>query len=215
MTTQIITLKNHKTAEALYEGAFSTVVSCVEQAISERVTMDEVDLSYQNLSYANFDNGSFKRAKFTGANLHEANLSECDFTGADLSHTDLTMACLAISRLYACDMRGASLGLTDVTDAEIMGCRFSCPTIFDTAFHRCHIFQDCLYYDDTGAVLPLATPPIVIKGLPKSMTILDHHIQIGHEIFEKSDHARLCTLPEYALIQPFLTMPQGDRAVMR
>jgi hypothetical protein len=181
----LISLINHQTKAVIFEGYFSSVKECVEEAINKRVKLDYVDLSGQNLSCANMDDGSFHRANFSHSNLMDANLSECDFTDANFSYADLTSACIAISVTKGCRFYQTSFCMTDVTDAVVKNCVFSCPSVFDVAFARSQHFGNNIFYAEGQGSYVMNEPPIVIHGLCRPVVFIDDMVKIGHDFYEK------------------------------
>lgn len=184
-----ITLKSHLTGEEIFEGHYENARQAVEDAVSQGVILDGVDVSHMNLACANLDDAQMAGARchgtnFNGANLSEAVLDFADFTGAELSH-----ACLAASSLNHVNFSEASFASTDVTDAVITRCQFTCPSVFTTLFCRAAHFKDCLYYCDKGHARQMNDVPIFIYGLPMEIVCLDNEIKIGRDFIAKKDIA--------------------------
>jgi len=181
----LISLLNYQTKAVIFEGYFSSIKECVEEAINQKIALDYVDLSGQNLSCANMDDGSFRGANFSYSNLKDANLSECDFTNANFSYTDLTSACMAISIVKGCFFYQASFCMTDVTDAFIVNCVFSCPSALDVYFARSQQFKNNVFYAEGYGNVIMNEPPVVVHGLCRSIVFTDDMIKIGHEFIKK------------------------------
>lgn len=177
----------HATEEVMFEGWFTTIRGCVEQAVADHVCLDGVDLTGANLANANLDDAQMAGACLSGVNLNGANLSEGVFDHADMRGADLTYACLALSSLMNVDMTGASFAATDVTDAVISGCQFSCPSVFTTLFRRTAVFKNCSYVHAEKGIFPMSKPPVVISGLSRDIVYLDHTIKLGNEFIAKGD----------------------------
>lgn len=183
---QKFNIRNDK-GDLLFEGFYKTIKDCVEHAVQIKTDLSYANLSGLNLSQVNMDDGIFFGANFRNTNLNAANLSEAVFDNACFENADVTFACFAISSLKNVNFVNASFGHTDVTDATISGCRFSCPSIFTTHFHRAELFKDCVFIHRNNNVIRMSRAPITIHGLPCDITYVDQHVRIGNDFVLKGD----------------------------
>lgn len=175
------------TDEILFEGWFETIRACVERAVHDGVCLNGVNLAGVNLSNANLDDAKMAGANLSGANLNGANLSEGVFDHANFTECDLSHACLVQGSFMSTNFYGASFGSTDVTDAVIMGCQFSCPSVFSTLFGRAALFSGCSYIHDHCDYFDMLNPPVAIFGLVRDIVVLDDVIKIGNDFVMKKD----------------------------
>jgi len=180
-------LYHDQSREVLFEGWYYSIRECVEHAVRKKIDLSGVDLRGQNLCNANMDEAKMTGANCAGANLNGANLSEGIFDHMDFSDADLSNACFVLSSLSNVNFYGASFGNTDMTDAIVMGCQFSCPSVFTTLFGRSAHFHDCHYTHDHRDYCALSRPPITVHGLARDIVVMDDAIKIGNDIIRKHD----------------------------
>jgi hypothetical protein len=187
MQHYIITSKDCQTP--LFEGRFYSFKACLEQAVKDRIRLDNIDLSHKNLSNANLDNALMPSADFTGTNLTGANLSECTLTGARFSGSSLYNTFFCYSDLSGCDFEDASFGATDIHGAILADTRFSTLSCFSLDFSRAQHMRGCLYINPDGTSCRMSAPPVVIRGLRHDpIVFMDDQVKAGRNIF---DSARL------------------------
>lgn len=193
-----------KTQKTLYKGWFRSFRHCLEQAISEKISLKDADLRYRNLAGANLDDAVLQGADFTGSNLSGANMSESMLEDADFTNTGMVDACLSYSRLCGSIFDGARFGATDITGAHLQACTFSGLSAFSLDFVDTDGMELCRYRHNDAQTLPMNTPPRVLRGwLNTPVILLDHHVIIGRK--------SLCaaSLHDFPLLASFFT-PQKN-----
>lgn len=178
----------------LYQGSFPSFRHCIEQAVSEKVALDNADLRNTNLRNAHLDDGLFKGARFDGANLDGANLSDCDlrhacFNGATLYNTVFCGSQLTLSRFAF-----SSFGGTDIAGADIAGCLFSGRSALDLNYIDSANMDDTLFLSLDGKPISMTKPPIVLKGLPWPIALFDENLLLERHVLSL-DSEKLFGLP--------------------
>lgn len=204
---QIVSYKNR---EILYAGRFQNFRACVEQAVSDRVSLRDADLSNRNLSHAELDGGDFRHARFIQCNLSGANTSECRLSGAQFNGAIVHGTVFCESDLRAASFNAALFGATDFFASRIDEAIFSTLSAFSINFLDALSMRGSHFQNPCGTICPMSRPPLVIQGLQQPVIFLDRHIKIGHAVFEtgqagqngfftSSDHASLrLRLEQYA-----------------
>lgn len=165
--------------DILYEGCFSSIAACAEQAVREGVSLDYADLSHANLVNACLDEASLLHARLRSANLAGANLSEARLDGADFTDAGLQNACLCFSSLRHCRFTGSAFGATDVAGGDLSFARFSTLSALTLNFRDAEIIAECVYQEDGAPEVPFSVPPLVLQGLIFPVACFDRHIKIG------------------------------------
>ncbi len=184
---QYFVLKTHKDQTPIFDGAFTSFIACLEDAVKKEKDLSNIDLKHQNLSNANLDNAYMPGAELTGANLTGANFSESNLIGAHLQDSELYNTCFAYSEMSHSDFRGASFGATMIEGCIIDGATFSTLSCFDLDFRNVATMKDCKFESFDGALYGMTKHPIVLKGLLNTpIVILDQTITIGANILPKT-----------------------------
>lgn len=146
-TPNVIRLIKHD-GTILYESKSTSIKTALEEAISQKIVIRDIDLSYKDLSFANLDEGHFVNVNFTGANLMGTNLSECSISGCDFTESQLIGACLAYGWLNNCDFKNTEFACTDFACARIHSCSFSGFGVFYLDFSVLEKSVNSYIYDD-------------------------------------------------------------------
>lgn len=155
----------------LYEGQFSSMKACLEQAVSENTPLRHANLTKLNLANANLDDAALEHAGFKGSNLTGANLSEARLLGSNFTNTSLYNTCLAYSNLQNCDFRHVSFGATDITGSTINNNLFtlgSCPHL---DLMHVESMENCIF-EHAEDQHRLSYPPMVLQGVTNTPIIL-------------------------------------------
>jgi len=184
-------LTSIKTGETLFAGFFKNFKSCLEEAVSRKITLHHINLKNKNLTNANLDDAILSCANFQGANLSGANISECYCKGANFKDTSLYNTCFAYSNLSQSDFTGAQFGATDMSGAIIDRAKFSTLSAFSIDFANTKQMHECTFTAQDGNISTLSNPPIVITGLrPSPIIMLDNDIYNGHRRIENNSKNR-------------------------
>lgn len=184
--SRTFTIRNARTGAILYKQNAACFSACLEQAIEKKICLDHADLRNCNLINANMDNAQLDHADFTNANLAGANLSEAQLKGARFSNTTLYDTCLAYSCLRSANFEDAFFGATDITGADISHSSFSTLSCFTLDFVHADSMQRCIFKNPDGRLSEMSHPPIVIKGLPKTLIFLDRHVKVEHDVYDSA-----------------------------
>lgn len=177
-------IKSYQDNSILAEGEFPSLITCIEDCITNNVTLRYADLGYCNLMNGNFDGADFSHICFKGSNLTGVNLSEANLDFARFHHADLFNACFAYSTIKNADFSNANFGATDITQTELDYTLFSNLSCFDLNFFAAKSMNHCQYRASEGVLCKMTKHPIVIKGaLNTPIIILDQVIKIGSELF--------------------------------
>lgn len=173
----------------LFEGQFQNFKHCLEQAVKDRVTLNNVALNGKNLTNINLDDAIMPGADFTGANLTGANLSEAYLKGANFTASALYNVCFNESNLTACNFTSAAFGATDIHGCIITNAQFSSLSCFTLDFVYAREMGGCIFINPDGRICAMSKPPVVIRGLNhRPIILLDHQVKFGHNVI---DHKRL------------------------
>ena len=176
-------LKSYLDDDLLYEGDFESLTECLEQAVSDRVKLDAVDLRMANLCNANLDDAYMNGALLTGANLSGANLSEAALKHANFSCAALYNTCLCYADLSGAYFDEASFGGTDIACAAIDNVRFAGPSCFSLNFSAVKSMNGCVFQDESGQLCSMSSPPVVIHGLLRqSIILMDQDMKVGERL---------------------------------
>lgn len=176
----LIQIKRYDNNTLIYEGHHETAKQCIEQAITENITLSHADLRYANLQGANLDGAAMPHAQLDHVNLSGANISECDLSHASLKAAHLPDSCLCESDLTHCRFDGASFGATDITAAILDYAAFSTPSALSLDFQGARSMIDCTYMINERPI-PFTRPPLNINGMDWPIALLDHHMLIGNQ----------------------------------
>jgi len=177
------TIKSSLVNEALYYGTFSSFRRCVEQAVTDGVSLRGASLRNANLLNAELDGADLRQADLSGSNLSGANASECRIQGADLTGATLHGTILCESDLSHSCMDFAGFGATDIFDTILDDCRFSSLSAFTLDFIEASSMTGSCFINPCGTPCPMSRPPVLIQGLNQRMIIMDRHLKIGNEVF--------------------------------
>ena len=121
-----------------YEKENNTVKDTVEEAVRQKVNLNEASLNGANLDRANLDGASLNGANLYRANLNGANLYRASLDGANLNEASLNGASLNGASLDGANLNGASLNGASLNGASLYRAKdipyipLSCPS--DGAF---------------------------------------------------------------------------------
>mgnify|MGYP003394829535 CR=1 FL=1 len=152
-------IQSHVDCRTLYEGKFASFTACLEQAVADKIILNNANLKNRNLANACLDDGLFAGADFSACNLSGANLSEACMKKARFINADLYNTCLALGNLKECDFTGASFGATDIAGTNIEACRFSTLSCFSLNFPRTQEMKDSRFVAPDGTECALSSPP--------------------------------------------------------
>lgn len=183
---QHFALKTYTDQSPLFEGHYTTLIDCLETAVSMKTDLSYIDLKHQNLSNANLDNAHMPHANFSGANLTGTNLSESTLNNAIYFDATLYNTCFAYSDLKGSDFRGASFGATMIEGCTIKSSKFSTLSCFDLDFPNAFDMHGCTFEALDGKLHNMSCHPIIVKGfLNKPIIIMDHTIALGTKFLPK------------------------------
>ncbi len=169
-------LTSYRTGDILYQGNFATARACVEQAATEGVRLDYVDLRHANLSHAALDDVIMRHALLDHANLTGANLSEADLTGSSIKNATLHGACLCFSTLDNCNFEDSLFGGTDIAGCRLQNTEFSSFSAFSLNFIDTESLTKCTYRTSNGTICTFSRPPLAINGLTMPVILMDDHL---------------------------------------
>lgn len=175
-------LYRYDTNELLFEAKAVCMKECLEKAVWDKVNLDYVDLSNCNLCDINLDDAQIHYANFRGCTLVGANMSEGSFKGCDFSNALLHGACLNESDFGQAAFIYTRFGDTDCAGTNFEGTVFAGVSALELKFQECLSMTNCLYYHHDGKAYPMSRPPLVIKGLPYLLALLNKHYIKGSEI---------------------------------
>ena len=191
-------LRNHSNQITLFEGDYESYVDCLEDAVTNNINLQEIDLSNKNLSNANLDNAKMQNANFNNSNLTGANLSESNLQSASFNNTTLYNTCLSYSNLKKANFMNANFGATLINGSNIEKAMFSTLSCFDLDFRSVEKMKGCKFECYDGLMHAMSHHPIVLKGiLNKPIVVLDQTITIGMHFLPKT---ALSKIMEKALI---------------
>ncbi|MBI4030500.1 MAG: pentapeptide repeat-containing protein [Proteobacteria bacterium] len=179
-------IKDYRTGKTLFEGDFSTLRECLEQAVTDHATLDGADLSGANLINASLDEAQMRNACFKNANLMGANLSEAALDSADFTNACLQSSCLCFSSLRGCHFEGAAFGATDIAGCDVSGSLFSTLSAFSLNFIDAENMVGCRYLHN-NATCNFSRPPIFINGLPFAISLMDENVLTGSRLWRRKD----------------------------
>lgn len=175
------TIQSTQSREILFEGLFPDFKHCIEDAVTQRISLAYANLRGQNLTNANLDDAilphaDLSNANLTGANLSESYLKQAHFDGAVLYNT-----CLSYSNISACSFRGTSFGATDIVGCLMDGSQFSTLSCFLLNFATARQMRNCIFISRDGSISEISHPPIVINGFGTTPIIVtDKDVRAGH-----------------------------------
>ncbi len=175
----LLKIKNHRTGETIFEGAFDSAKACIEQAVRENTCLDYADLRYANLANAALDDIVMRHALLDNTNLTGANLSEAKLDGTSFTSATLYGACLCVSSLRSCHFEGASFGASDISGSDVSECRFSTLSALRLNFIDAEKIENCQFTDGSGQTCPFSLPPLYVSGLAMPVVFMDEHLKIG------------------------------------
>lgn len=168
--------------KVLYEGRFSNIRQGVEQAVEKKIDLTEINLRCANLAGGSFDAAIMPRACLWGANLTDVDFSGAELEEADFRATTLLNSCLAESNCANSNFEGAYFSKTIVTQADLKGCKFSCPSLFQINLAEAKTLQGSIYSHLGEDECDLSHAPLIINGLMKPMIFMDNHVLIGGDL---------------------------------
>lgn len=178
----------------LFEGRFENFKGALEQAVSDRVALNGVNLRNLDLSNTNLDDAVMPYADFTGSNLSGANISESYLKNANFTGAALYNTCLCDSNLTTANFHSASFGATDIHGCIITGAQFSTLSCFSLEFSNVRNMGGCVFINPDGRICTMSKPPIVVRGLGRDpLIIMDEAAKSGYNII---DHKRLQPLKD-------------------
>lgn len=179
---QTRTIKHKTTKEIIFKGIYNNDKECIEDAVFNKINLENADLRHKNFQCANIDTAKLNGADLRYCNLNYANISESDLTGADLRGASLIGTCLAETDLINTTMQDACFGATDIGYATLDGCHFSTLSALHLRFTEASSMQHCVFHSIHGEKYCFSTPPIVIQGLFKEcLYFLENRMLIGHK----------------------------------
>lgn len=167
-----ITLMSTKNT-LLYEGRHRDLKAAIEYAVSQNISLDEIDLSYKKLGHINLDGVKIKCASFRGADLRGANMSEAHFTACDFSESVLHDVCFCYSDILQCNFKLSHFLNTDISMARLDSCDFEGLSLFDIDFSTVYRMRD-LTFTDTHGIHQFSSPPTLIMQGKNYLIILDN-----------------------------------------
>jgi uncharacterized protein YjbI with pentapeptide repeats len=183
---------------ALFSGNFRDFQACLRAAVEDRVPLHHADLRGVNLLNAELDGADLRYASFSGSNLSGTNLSEALLNNANFNGATLFGTVLCESNLDGASFDNALFGATDISHSICSNITLSTLSAFDLHFEHIKTMAGSRYINPCGTICAMSRPPIVVRGLSRPVVFMDHHIKIGHDIYETLDIAA----PGYGIIQP-------------
>ncbi|MAZ75955.1 MAG: hypothetical protein CMH31_01485 [Micavibrio sp.] len=177
--------------DTLFKSSHLTIKESVEEAISEGVCLDGINLRKANLSGARLDMAKMPNACFWGADLTGADMSDGCFDGADFRTAVLKDACLSEGSFISANFHGAYCSQMLIDGADFTKARFSCPSIFSCDLSTTSHLDGAIYSHHGEIDCPLSNAPIIIKGLDQPVVIMGQDILIG------SDHQKMGGSAQY------------------
>lgn len=171
--------------ETLFKSSHVTVKESVEEAVSEGVCLDGINLRKAKLSGAQLDMAKMKNACFWGADLTGADMSDGCFDGADFRTAILKDSCVSEASFIHSNFHGAYCSQMLVAGADFKKALFSCPSIFSCDLEATACLKGAVYSHHGEIDCPLSHAPIIIKGLKQPVVIMGQDILIG------SDHQKM------------------------
>ncbi len=114
-----------------YKAENATIKDAVENAIKEKVSLRNSNLSYSNLSGSDLSGSNLRGSNLSGSDLRYSNLSASNLSGSDLrysnlsasnlSGSDLRYSNLSYSDLSGSDLRGSNLSGSDLSSSNLSG----------------------------------------------------------------------------------------------
>lgn len=166
----------------LFEGKFTNVKSGVEQAVEQGINLEKIDLRKANLAGAYLDDAKMAGACFWGANLASTDMTGGDFTNADFRAANFLDTCLAEANCENANFEGAYFSRTIMTDTNLTNCQFSCPSLFTLNLSDIQSLKGSIYSHLGEQDCNLSNIPLIIRGLPKQMIILDDSVIWGGSV---------------------------------
>lgn len=188
---QTFTIRTHTTNIILFEGVFSSMKQCLENAIGDGVSLANADLRKLSLAHATLDGANLRGADLRDCDLADANLSESDLTGVRASGANFDATCLCESRLIDINFRDTHFSNTLITGAVIDGCTFSCPSTLNLPFSQAQLGRN--FFIQGGQYLSFASAPVVVTGLAQRLAFFDDAVLAGNDVFYRGlTEAQIC-----------------------
>ena len=192
-----ITLRKHPDNEILYEGRYSALKDCLEDAVNKGITLPYINLRNKNLTNVNIDGAFMPYADFSGSNLSGANLSEATLHNASFKDSSLYNCCMSFSYLHGSNFSGACFGGTFIDGTDLRNCLFSTLSCFDLDFMHSKKMEGCIFIEPDSRRFGMSNAPIVIKGLLNVPVILfDKTVKIGDKIMRRRDMSQFLKIME-------------------
>lgn len=171
--------------DTLFKSSYVTIKESVEEAVSEGVCLDYINLRKANLVGAHMDMAKMHGACLWGADLTSADMSDGCFDDADFRTVILKDACISDGSFINANFHGAYCSQMLVDGADLSGSKFSCPSIFSCDLVSAKSLKNSTYSHHGEIDCPLSDPPIVIRGLDKQVVIMGSDILVG------ADHEKI------------------------
>jgi hypothetical protein len=171
----------------LYETAAKTMRRALEEAISSNIDLNGADLRKTSLRQASLDGLKAKDACLWGADLTGADITMADLSGCDLRNACLENACLAHSNLTGAHLEGAFFSKALLEGADLSNIRFSCASLFDCDLRLVQSLNGATFVPDGEVEVALRSCPVVIKGLPQNLVIMENECLQGGELLRRND----------------------------
>lgn len=162
--------------DTLYKSSYITIKESVEEAVSEGVVLNNINLRGTKLCGARLDMAKMDGACLWGADLTGANMSDGSFKGADFRTAILKDTCLADSVCTDANFHGAYFSKTLFNGTELSTTRFSCPSLFSCDLTQVQSLKNAIF----------SHQPIVIHGLSQRVVIMDEDLLIGTQRLSKA-----------------------------
>ena len=118
-------------------------------------------------------------ACFWGANLASTYMTGGNFQNADFRTANFLDTCLAEADCTNANFEGAYFSRTIMTDINLSGCQFSCPSLFTLNLYDTKSLKGATYSHLGEQDCDLSSTPLVIRGLPKPLIIMNDSIIWG------------------------------------
>ena len=171
----------------LHQGDYDSFSECVEDAVSQGISITNANLRYAPLMNATLDGVDLSGADFTGANLTGANMSCIKARHAIFSATDLYNTCLAEAVLDSCYFINTNFGGTIVSNAKLKNCLFQGISCLDLDYTSMSYIHGCSYKKGTyDEEIIFSNVPFIIKTDERALFIHNAKNQLQiKELIEK------------------------------
>ncbi len=102
-----------------YTNENATIKDAVEQAVKEKISLQNANLESANLRSANLNSADLRSANLRSANLNSANLNSANLESANLRSADLRSANLRSANLESANLRSANLRSANLRSANL------------------------------------------------------------------------------------------------